>query len=646
MLPLWVDTETWSEVDLRAEGMARYVPHTELLLVTWALGDDSVQHWDITDPMQVERRQAFLQDVLRADVYRAANSAFDRLVLGEHGLIPPAPERWQCVQARARRAGWQRVSLAQLCTQLGLPEEDAKHARRGKQLVRLFTRPRKPTKAHPETRATRETHPEEWSEFIDYAMQDVVALRECWRRLPGPNDTVFEDRVWHLDQHINDRGWPIDIVCVRQACGIISEVEVELHERMEKLTDGAVPAITQLPRLKAWMQAQGGDVESLTVDIVEELARCATSPLVREAAQLRRDGSRATNAKWKALARCTSDDDRLRHALLYGAAARTLRWGGRAFQPQNLIRPPKGYDSRTIASVLSQGVSLRELRDMCTHSVLDILAFGIRGAVMARPGHMLVRGDKSQIEARVVNWLAGCDRMLRIFADPERDPYVQAAADIGSDNRLLGKVVTLACGYGMAGDTFRETAAGYGVELTSDEAKAVVGAWRESNSEVVSFWYQLEEACKRALWSWEPQQCRRLLVQVFEFADIHYLGIQLPSGRWLCLPRAHVDDSGWRTSIKYWGEKGWTYTHGGPLVGISTQSTARDLLAHDMLLAADAGFDIIGHVHDETVAEVPEDRLDELSPELLWRCMTTASSWATGLPLAAECVATKRFGKL
>lgn len=644
---LWVDTETYNDLDLREVGTSRYTRTCELLILTWALEDGQVQLWDRTDPTHNHMWEAWVQDCAQASVFIAANAPFDRGVLSTHQLAPSDPSMWDCVQARARKAGWARVDLDSLGKQLGLPEDSAK-MKDGKRLVRLFTRPHKPTKREPVTRLTRDERPEEWQQFCEYAKQDVVALRAQWERLPGMNDSEFERRLWVLDQHINDQGWPIDLPTVRHACCVIDECILSINAQINELTHGEVQSVTSLPSMLKWIQAHGYDVENLTAETIGDICTDPKAPLpVRQLAALRREGARATNAKYYSLAAATDPDERLRTALVYGAASRTLRWAGRKFNPHNLIRPPKGYDARLIAGALAQGASAKWLQSSLPVPPLESMAFAIRGMIQAKPGKILHRGDLSQIEARLVNWHAGNDEMLRVFADPDQDPYVHTASNVGSTERQLGKVLTLACGYGMAGETFLEQANAppYLLNLSLEEADYFVKAWRESNKPVVSFWYALNDACIKALLTRQPVECRRLLVYAFEYAGIVYLGIRLPSLRWLCLPKAFVDTSGRRPAVTFMGEKGWQRTHGGPLVGIVTQSTARDVLAHGMLLAADDGFNLVGHVHDEAISEDDEDST-YYTAERFKQHLTTLPWWCPDFPLAAETARTKRFAKL
>lgn len=635
MTPLYIDCETYSELDIREVSTARYTDTCELLIVAWALDHFAVKVWDVVQGP--DRSDELQLDIALADRLVAANSTFDRQVLSRClPYVPVDPAQWDCLFVRAYRAGLPKVGLADLCAFVGLPEEQTK-MQEGKALIRTFTRPRTPTKHLPQTRWMPQDKPERWGQFLAYAVRDVVALRAVWSLLPSINDSEFEREVWLLDQLVNARGWPIDIETVKHACNLIDEAKSTLETELRTITDMTIETVDQLDRIKQLL-----NVDDLTAENVELLLQRADwTPIQRRVLEIRRDASRATNAKFFALRAATSHDQRIRYTLQYGGASRTLRWSGRKFQPQNLIRAPKEYPSPLVAGLLSCKPDLQLLQSTFATAPLDLLAYAIRGMVLAPPGTRLVTGDLSQIEARMVCWLAGHQSMLNVFADPEQDPYVYAAQRIHSDSRQLGKVLTLACGFGMGGLKFRATAAKapYHLALSEVEAEANVRAWRETNKPIVDYWHAMDAAVDTAMRSpgWHLTECRRHNLTVFNHGGIRYLGIQLPSGRWLLYPHVHRDEY---DQVAYSGTTGVVRGYGGLWVENVTQACARDVLAHGMLRAHAAGFNLVGHVHDEVIAEERER-----SPEQLRECLTQLPAWATGLPLAAECRVTERYTK-
>lgn len=664
---LWIDCETFNTENIRTVGTGRYVETCELMLVTWALDNGPVHTWDL---MMGECDGDLAADCAQATQFRAANAPFDRPVLSTRvTCIPHDPAMWSCLVVRAYRAGWPLAKLEYLCDQLGLGSDVAK-VKDGKRLIQMFCKPRKPTKKLKMTRYTHEHKPVEWEAFAEYARSDVRALRAAWDRLPGMNDTPLEAALWNLDQDINERGWPLDMVTVENANRLVEEEKANINKRLVQITNGRIAKVTDVETIRQFIcehlceepfaprERLDTFMPTLDAEAIEHLlARDDIPYVVRQVAECRQEGARTTNAKYKAMAVAKNSDNRVRFTLQYGGAPRTLRWSGRKVQFHNLIRPGspglahdgkpiKPWDARDIAQLIHDGITVEQLRSMFNSTPLEMIAYGIRGSIEAPEGKHLVTGDLSQIEARGVNWLAGNQRMLDVFADPDQDPYVYAANKVGSNDRQLGKVQTLSCGYGIGGDGYIDIAnkPPYNMGLDSLTGERHVKDWRDANPEVVSFWYDLNDACIRAIENGTTEVCRRLTVSCWVHADIKYLGILLPSGRWLAFPHAQLRLRYGRKSIVYLSEFGLRDTHGGPLVGMATQSTARDIIGYGMLRAAAAGFKLIGHVHDELIAEVDDDD-DVHTPELMNHCLVQLEPWMRGLPLTSDCAKTKRYKK-
>lgn len=647
---LWLDTETRCVLDLRKVGAARYFEAAEVLTVQWALNDEAPGVWQcLFEPCP----QQLLDDLAAADVVRAHNAGFDRGAIAKLDLGVDAPERWDCMHARSARAGWPTGSLDGICKFAGLTEEFQKFED-GKRLLDLFCKPTK-WRGRDDVDPFHDPrdYPDDWQLFLHYGLQDIVSMRAAWDRIPDFSTDwarQFERNIWVIDQHINDNGLPVDMTTVLRAVQLVHHFKRVINAELTELTGGRVTSPTQVQRINALLEDEGCPLGNLGADAVTHALAFdpSLSPMARRVLELRRDGARATNGKWDALMHATSTDYRIRGTLMYGGASRTLRWSGRKFQPQNLIRPERPWDSRELAEVITAGAAPGWF-EQWGRPPLELLAFAIRGAIKAPEGFKILRGDLSQIEARVVNWLAGGWRMLEAFADPERDPYTETAHDVGSQDRQLGKVLVLACGYGMGFETFRDTALGYGIQLTSHEAEVLVRAWREANPDIRSFWYQLDDAVCSTLLDGQPRNVRRLQVDIADHFGIRYLRIWLPSGRPLLYPRARVKYvtrfGETKPQMEFVSRYNWERTYGGKLVENVTQALARDVLAHGMALAYDAGFDLIGHVHDELLALARDG--SNHTHEYLGELLTTRPWWADEhLPLAADTGETVRYAKL
>lgn len=638
---LFLDLETYCDTPISA-GTHRYAERAEILLFAYACDDGPVAV--IEHPARAEVEKI----VSRASEIVIHNSAFDRTVL-RHALgvdLPVAKIIDTYVLALAHSLPG---SLGQLGGLLKVPTDKAKDAE-GKKLIHLFCKPR-PARSKI-ARATATTHPQEWSKFVNYAQQDVLALREIHKRLPRWNNTDDERRLWQLDQKINDRGVQIDLELVTAAQRAVAETQALLAEDVRERTDGAVGAATQRDALLRYVSEQYGlELDDLRGSTVEKLLEDESLPAdLRELLQVRLSASTTSVAKYEALARSTSSDGRLRGTLQFCGAARTGRWAGRLFQPQNLPRPSLKQNEIDVAIEAMKAGAEQMLLD----DVMSAASAAIRGAITAALEKKLVVADLANIEGRMLAWLAGEKWKLEAFAqyDAGKGPdlyklayarsFNKRAEDVTKDERQIGKVQELALGYQGSVGAFGSMAAIYGVTLPDEQVKAIVAAWRKAHEQTVGFWYELQDAALYAIKSpGRRVTCRRLAL-VREGA---WLRLILPSGRSLCYPSPQIDDG----KLSYMGVNQYTRqwerikTYGGKLVENVTQAAARDVLADGMLRAEAAGYRVVLSVHDELITETPDD--PRYSAHGLSAIMATQPRWAAGLPLAAEGFEAARYRK-
>jgi DNA polymerase bacteriophage-type len=277
----------------------------------------------------------------------------------------------------------------------------------------------------------------------------------------------------------------------------------------------------------------------------------------------------------------------------------------------------------------------------------------VRAAVPAVEGTEFVCADFAQIESRVIAWLAGQTDILEVFASG-RDVYVYTANRIGSDNRQLGKVCVLGLGFGMGWEKFIATALLMGgLVLTEDFARATVKNWREANDKIVRFWYDLDDAFRKAIVSAPGTRVPVGKVVIERGEDA--IGILLPSGKRRLIyrnPRLEPDPSNRvnGTSIVYDGiqqySKQWgpVRTYGGKLAENITQAVARDVMAHVMLLLDGMKVDLRLTVHDEIIA-VASAAKAAATLTLVLETMRTPPPWAHDLPVGAEGWHGKRYRK-
>jgi DNA polymerase len=643
MTTLWLDLETFSSVPI-THGTHAYAEKAEVLLVAYAFDDEAVQVLDLTAGGSLDNVQMRIDS---ADEIVIHNSAFDRTVL-RYQNVHMALEKVHDTMVQAMAHGLP-GSLGQLCDILGVPTDKAKD-KAGKKLIHLFTKPLGKNRIL--DRATSATHPDEWAEFIEYARLDVEAMRSVYTALPVWNLTAPERSLWLLDQRINDRGVAVDRDLATAALRAAQRAGRALAEEISILTGGAVANTTQRGKTLDHLRSIGLETDDLKKGTVKALLTgTAISPQVRAMLEIRLQAAATSPAKYRTLLQATSSDGRLRGTLQFCGATRTGRWGGRLFQPQNLPRPTLKQSEIDIGVAAMKA----DIEDVLFSNVMELCTSAVRGCLVAPEGKKLVIADLSNIEGRMLAFLAGEEWKLDAFRDFDKgigpDIYKLAYAksfgiepeDVTKDQRQLGKVQELALGYQGGLGAFSTMAALYGVDLPEDTINALVGAWRKAHPKTKSLWYNCENAAKNAIQN--PGQNHKAGKLVFRFDD-SWLRVMLPSQRYLCYPNAEVDDIG---KLSYEGTNQYTRkwerleTYGGKLVENATQAASRDILAYGMKAAEAAGYTVVLHVHDELLTEVPDNEL--FAVDKLAGIMATGPQWAVGLPLAAAGFETHRYRK-
>lgn len=692
MTTLYLDLETYCEVPI-TNGTHAYAESAEVMLFAWAIDDGPVRVWDCTDSATMPGPlRAALEDP--TVLICAHNSAFDRTVLRHAAphqaarIAAMAPDRWRDTMVKALAHSLP-GALSDLCDILKVDTDKAKD-KDGRTLIMLLCKPRPVSSKL--RRATRETHPAEWARFIDYAGHDIEAMRAIDAKLPAWNYQGDELALWHLDQRINDRGVLMDADLAHAAIRAVERAQKGLAARTHELTDGAVQAATQRDALLRHLVAAYGinlpDMQQSTLE--RRVNDPDLPPALRELLAIRLQASTTSTSKYKTLAKGVSSDGRLRGTLQFNGARRTGRWAGRLFQPQNLPRPVLKQDRIDLGIEALKA----DAEDLLFANVMELTSSAIRGCIVAPAGKKLVVADLSNIEGRVLAWLAGETWKLKAFADFDagtgHDLYKLAYAksfgirpeDVTKDNRQVGKVQELALGYEGGVGAFLTFAAAYGIDLeamgeqaigaiapavlqeasralewTKQQKRPTFGlsdrawlvcdsfkrAWRYAHPAIASFWKDLGEAARMAvLRPGTAYECRKLKLR----RDGAWLRVGLPSGRSLCYHSPQVDDAG---KLSYMGvnqySRKWSRlkTYGGKLAENVTQAVARDVLAASMPAIEREGYQIVLTVHDEIIAEAP-DR-EEFNAGHLAGLMANNPQWATGLPLAAAGFEATRYRK-
>lgn len=660
MTTLRIDLETFSSVDLRKCGMHRYVesPDFEVMLFAYAFDNEPVQVVDLLqgEPLPPEVETAIFDPNVIKTAY---NAAFELACLGRHFGRALDPVQWRCTSVHALYLGLP-GNLADVGKVVGLPEDQQKK-RSGSALIRYFCIPCKPTKANMGRTRNRPIHDrEKWRLFKDYCAGDVVAEREIANRLakfPVPDK---EQRLWALDQRMNNKGVTIDRTLVESAIVCDQIYKQRLTNEAIQLTGLSNP--NSRNQLLAWLIVEDGtDVDDLTKKTVPTILKSTESHVVHRVMELRQQLAKTSVSKYHAMQRSACDDAAVRGLTQFYGANRTGRWAGRLVQVQNL--PQNKLKDIDLARNLMKARDYDAIETLYGN-VFDTMSQLIRTAFVARPGHKFVIVDFSAIEARVVAWLAWCQWRLDVFNTHGKIYEASAeqmfklppgSVDKKSPYRFKGKVAELALGY-QGGAGALKTMGALDMGLTEDELEPIKVAWREANPEVVQFWYDCEGAAKTAVAQKTSVNLpiagkRSSLVFSWESG---FLFIRLPSGRRLAYvkPRIEAEDlyreksDGSKFQIARAGSltyegldqktKQWTRvaTYGGKLVENITQAIARDLLSEAMLALDDEGFTLLTTVHDEVVCEelIDGPRDVHLAEQIMGRPIP----WAKDLPLRGD----------
>lgn len=640
MRELHIDIETYSDEDLTRVGVYKYVesPAFEILIFGYAFDDEPVTVINCTaDRLWLQKVRDWIRDP--AILKTAHNASFERVCLSKVMFQTLDPRQWFCTAVLASTLGLPR-SLDQATKVLGF-DEDQRKSSAGKSLIRYFSIPCAPTLRNGgRTRNLPRHDPAKWELYLQYNGQDVVAERALMNKLRCFPIPAEERLLYILDQEINDRGMYTDELLIRNAIEASTAIEERSLEEAIQLTGLDNPR--SVAQLKGWLlEVDDTEVPSLNKQSVPALIANTDNEAVKRVLGLRSEMAKASVKKYLAIRRAVNGDNRLRGTLMF-YGARTGRWAGRIFQPQNL--PQNKLPDLALAREMVKAGDYEGI-EMLFGTVSGTLSQLVRTALIPRPGCRFIVADFSAIEARVIAWYAKEKWRMEVF-NTHGKIYEASASQMfkvplesiakGQENyklRAKGKVSELALGYG--GGTGALTAMGaLDMGLTKEELPGLVKAWRAASPGITQFWWDVGDAAFEAVTTGLPQETHGLI-----FGMEHgFLFIRLPSGRRIAYakPRIMPGQHGKPTIVyngiegtkKVWGP---IETYGPRLVENIVQATARDLLAYGLLNLDAAGYPVCFHVHDEAIAETSTGSLEEMI-----QLLTNKPAWANGLPLTAD----------
>ena len=653
---LWLDFETRSRCDLRSRGSYNYAQDssTQIICMAYAFDDEDVALWEPDQKFPKRVAQHFFDD----GQIRAHNAGFDRLIT-EFGLcqdfkVPtPLLTQWYCTAAQAR-ANCAPGSLEDVGR---FASSSMRKDHRGNQLIRLLCIPR--------ADGTFNTDPTLLAEMGNYAMQDVRTMRSISMAMRQLSPDELLD--YHVNERINDRGVLLDKPLCEAAVRYASEELQEIEQIVAEVTEGEITSVRS-PKMREWVLERVGDEAKKLMEVykdgdkkysIDKSVRAnllilaeenpdEIPPEVADVIQCADDLWASSVAKFNRLRELAdAEDNRVRGAFVFAGGSATGRASSYGAQVHNFTRKC-AKDPDAVRQAMVRG---HAIVPTFGRRVTDVLKGMLRPALIPSVGRSLVVADWSGIEARVNPWLSNCDagtKKLSLFARGEDVYKVNAAAtfhtsiaEVSSDQRQIGKVQELACGFAGGVGAFAAMGRAYGILLPEPQAKRMVAGWRMANPWATPYWQNLEEAYTRAMRNPKHEFSAGRVCYMFDGLHLWYA---LPSGRVLCYPYARLEEDGVTYAKAAWkpaaDAKEWPRARlwKGLACENITQAVANDLLRHSLRELDD----VVLHIHDEIVVETnqPEAVMLEMK-----RVMCNAPDWATGIPLDVEIKTMMRYGK-
>lgn len=679
MHTLSIDYETFSGENIKKVGLYKYLecPLFEITLITYKLNNDRKKTIDLSElgwtPDREDLIQHFIFMLLSPDYLKTShNAAFEVGASERQWGITCDLKQWECTQIRAAYMGWP-LALDALAKAMKLP---VMKMTEGKRLIAFFCCPVKPTKVNGgKTRNMPEDYPVKWKKFIEYNRGDVDVENAVRDNLEGWYVPAMEWELWRMDQKINRRGVNVNMELVRKVMEIDQIHKASLIGEARDLTDMENP--NGLDQIKAWiLERTSVEIESLKKENIEGLIeQFANFPEVVEMLELRGDMSKTSIRKYQAISMAVCADGRLRGLIQHYGANRTGRSAGRLTQVHNLVR--NDLDSKSDPNALDRARNI-VLSDMDVEdkiyligllygSVPDVLSKLIRTAFIPSKGNTLIVSDLASIEARVLAYLAGEEWKLQVFRTHGKIYEATASQMFGvpieavtkdSEYRRKSKISELALGFNGGPDAMIKMGA-IKMGMVESELPKTVKMWRNANPQICRYWTRVNNAALLALKN--PGKLFKISKLDDESATFDnkgisievkggYMLVHLPSGRHLSYVRPRIIENrfggegigydGMNQTSKLWQQQ---ETYGGKLVENIVQAIARDILFCGMRLLEHNSFDIVLHVHDESVIDdgpLREDSAEDYFPNqrltYVREWMRKEIDWAPGLPLGAE----------
>lgn len=647
MIYVDLDIESRSPLDLKKVGLAKYArsPETEVLCFVLK----SKQGFIGTSVNSLDRLRLLSES--NEYIFRAHNAAFEMQIL-EHQLgIKIPPHRWRCSMALAyyhnlpgsldlcaRMLGLDKLkdmagkkNMMDMCKPLGKGRIQRGHGEPHSQALSTFK--------WDDERYHMDF--ERYQTLLDYCVDDVLTEEAIFDRLGELPE--LEQKRWEKDYIMNfENGISLDVELCKSAVKLTQEIRKDLNKQCEEKHGFK---LTQVADVKNFCELP--NTQAPTLEKALETTQDPEKLWVIKGRQT--VGSKAADKYSSALN--MEIDGKVYGTMQFMGASQTGRWSGRGLQTQNFARGH--FDELWVdeqmnvaCSYIKQG-RVEELVELGYGTDrIDVLKSCARGMLI---GNLAV-ADFSQIEARVIAWLAGQEDMLEAFRSGQ-DLYKVSASqiygvpvsEVTKDQRFIGKIAVLALGYQGGVGAFLNMAKVYGVEDMDEEfVRDIIDKWRAKNSKIKNLWYRLQDQALEACSGYENER--------FKYEN-EFLIMKLPSGRQLHYYKPEVREGKYGNIVTFltvpsqtdqiiekYKDCSWARvsTYGGKLTNNLVQGTARDILANamDKLPVESLRFT----VHDEWVVE-------GITPERLDALMLDLPEWADGIPMGVDSFQSRRYRK-
>lgn len=613
----FLDFETASELDVKKVGSARYSRHDSTFIYCMACAYDKGH-------IHVYKNQGMIDSVVweaarQNNILFVAHNAMFEIEIIRHVLgIDICPSRFIDTMAIAGH-----LTMMDALEGVGKIINEPK-LEVGQRLINKLCH--LPTKWNPQNA------PNDFEELYRYCKQDVNVSRKYYFKY-GHLFPTIEQKIWECTSKINLHGLPVNMRMINHMVKQVAGLKKINDDKCLKLCGLKTSQTVKLAKFCGMESVAKVPLRTAMREFQEGESNLSLTQ--HEVLRLRKLNSLSSLSKLNRV-QILQAENHVYHGFKYAGASRTGRWSGRGLQPQNL---PRGHKKEQLTETLQK---IKESRGS-----LEDISNCIRAIVQAEPGHAIFVGDYSQIECRILAYLAGVKQLLEAFAN-KADPYKimaaeiyrKTAAEVTDKERFMGKQVVLACGYGMGGGKFMELLFdSYDVDLELWQATDHVYQYRDLFFQVPLYWDAIFTAFVRA-YNGIPCKVGRI---EFEKLGSRCVTVKLISGR----------------KLYYWDVKGdidgLTYAqpapngkrlfrrhlYGGAIVGHICQGTSRDITAVATLRFFNAGWNPIGFVHDEILTHDSADRSVQEFEEILLKPIP----WASGIPIGGECFKAQHYQK-